>query len=115
MESNFELIIVPLVMRVLLAAFIVILVAKLVVKLGPSMGGLIAGLPVGLGPGFYFLMRYILITYGEKICTGTQNISELIIKNFSLIIFVSRYIEDGYTRKGHFRNYPQTLLPQTIL
>ena len=56
-ESNFELIIVPLVMRVLLAAFIVILVAKLVVKLGPSMGGLIAGLPVGLGPGFYFLMQ----------------------------------------------------------
>ena len=56
-ESNIEIIIVPVVTRVLVAAFIVILVAKLVVRLGPSMGGLIAGLPVGLGPGFYFLMQ----------------------------------------------------------
>ena len=47
---------VPMLTRVIVAAFIVILVAKLVVRLGPSMGGLIAGLPVGLGPGFYFLM-----------------------------------------------------------
>ena len=57
MESNIDLMIVPIVTRVLVAALIVILVAKLVVKLGPSMGGLIAGLPVGLGPGFYFLMQ----------------------------------------------------------
>ena len=56
MELSIGLILVPMLTRVIVAAFIVILVAKLVVMLGPSMGGLIAGLPVGLGPGFYFLM-----------------------------------------------------------
>ena len=56
MELSIGLMLVPMLTRVIVAAFIVILVAKLVVRLGPSMGGLIAGLPVGLGPGFYFLM-----------------------------------------------------------
>ena len=56
MEFNIEPILVPMVTRVLVSAFIVILIAKLVVWLGPSMGGLVAGLPVGLGPGFYFLI-----------------------------------------------------------
>lgn len=57
MEFNLELILVSIVTRVLVSAFIVILIAKLVVKLGPSIGGLVAGLPVGLGPGFYFLIE----------------------------------------------------------
>ena len=56
LELSIGLMLVPMLTRVTVAAFIVILVAKLVVRLGPSMGGLIAGLPVGLGPGFYFLM-----------------------------------------------------------
>ena len=56
MELSIGLMLAPMLTRVTVAAFIVILVAKLVVRLGPSMGGLIAGLPVGLGPGFYFLM-----------------------------------------------------------
>ncbi len=56
MELSIGFMLVPMLTRVIVAAFIVILVAKLVVRLGPSMGGLIAGLPVGLGPGFYFLM-----------------------------------------------------------
>ena len=56
MEFNIEPILVPMVTRVLVSAFIVILIAKLIVWLGPSMGGLVAGLPVGLGPGFYFLI-----------------------------------------------------------
>lgn len=56
LELSIGLMLVPMLTRVTVAAFIVIIVAKLVVRLGPSMGGLIAGLPVGLGPGFYFLM-----------------------------------------------------------
>lgn len=56
MELSIGFMLVPMLTRAIVAAFIVIIVAKLVVRLGPSMGGLIAGLPVGLGPGFYFLM-----------------------------------------------------------
>lgn len=57
MEFNIELLLLPLLTRVIIAACVVILVAKLVSKLGPAMGGIVAGLPVGLGPGFYFLTQ----------------------------------------------------------